>query len=72
MTVDAEELVVGDLVTIPSGDNVPADCLALKSISFETDESGLTGEPEAIHKAAVTPENYSSNPDPFLLQNTLV
>ena len=72
MTLDAEELVVGDIVTIPSGDNVPADCIAYQTVTFTTNEAGLTGEPEAIHKAAVDSENYSTNPDPFLLQNTLV
>lgn len=72
LTVDAEELVVGDLVTIPSGDNVPADCIAVKTITFTTNESGLTGEPEALHKDAVTAENYKDNVNPFILQNTLV
>jgi len=67
MTLDAEELVVGDIVTIPSGDNVPADCVAFQTVTFTTNEAGLTGEPEAIHKAAVDSENYSTNPDPFLL-----
>jgi len=67
MTIDAEELVVGDCVTIPSGDNIPADCVAYKTTTFTTNEAGLTGEPEAIHKAAVSKENYDSNPDPFLL-----
>lgn len=72
MTLDAEELVVGDVVTIPSGDNVPADCVAFMTVTFTTNESGLTGEPEPIHKSAVDSENYSTNPDPFLLQNSLV
>lgn len=72
MTVDAEELVVGDIVDIPSGDNIPADCVAIKSQEFMTNESGLTGEPEGLHKSHVTAENYHTNPDPFLLQNTLV
>jgi P-type E1-E2 ATPase len=72
MTVDAEELVVGDIVWIPSGDNIPADCVAIKSQHFTTNESGLTGEPEQVHKSHVSNENFSFNPDPFLLQNTLV
>lgn len=71
MTVDAEELVVGDIITIPAGDNIPADCLAIKTITFTTDESGLTGETLELHKAHVTNENYGDSPDPFLLQNTL-
>lgn len=70
-TVDSEELVVGDIIDIPAGDTIPADCLAFKTITFTTNEADLTGEPEAKHKDAVTTENYSSNPNPFLLQNTL-
>lgn len=72
MTVDAEELVVGDIVDIPEGDNIPADCVCFKSQQFMTNESGVTGEPEGLHKEHVTAENYPHNPDPFLLQNTLV
>jgi len=73
-TVDAEELVVGDIVKIPAGDNVPADCVAFKSITLVTNQSSLTGEPEGIHKSHIDTENenYAQNPDPFLLQNTLV
>ena len=70
-TIDAEELVVGDIIAIPAGDTIPADCLAFKTITFSANESALTGEPEARAKEAITPENYESNPDPFLLQSTL-
>lgn len=71
-TVDSEELVVGDIIRIPAGDNVPADCVAFKSITLVTNQSSLTGEPEGIHKCHVDSDNYAQNPDPFLLQNTLV
>lgn len=70
-TIDAEELVVGDIIAIPAGDTIPADVLAFKTITFSTNESSLTGEPEPKSKEAVTPENYESNPNPFLLQSTL-
>ena len=71
-TVDAEELVVGDIIKIPAGDNVPADCVAYKSITLVANQSSLTGEPEGIHKTHVDADNYSHHPDPFLLQNTLI
>lgn len=32
----------------------------------------MTGETETLHKSHVTPENYSHNPVPFLLQSSLV
>ena len=37
-----------------------------------TNESVLTGEPEAMLKEAMTSENYRHNPCPFLLQGSLV
>lgn len=71
MTLDSEELVVGDVLIIPSGDTIPADCVIFKSFEFIANEASLTGEPEGEHKAAVDHENYHSNPNPFLLQSTL-
>lgn len=69
LTVDAEELVVGDLITIPAGDMIAADCIAYKTTSFSADESSLTGETMEQPKAAVSAEMM--NGDPLLLQNTL-
>ena len=44
-TVDAKNLVPGDLITMKLGDIVPADCeLSNESGSIESDESALTGE----------------------------
>ncbi|MFD4208433.1 HAD-IC family P-type ATPase [Micromonospora tulbaghiae] len=58
--VPAEELVRGDVITISSGDAVPADCRVLTSDGLETDESSLTGEslpvaksPEPVVAAAI-------------------
>ena len=71
-TISSEELVVGDLVVIECGKAIPADCVLLSSIDIITNESSLTGETEAMHKSHVTQDNYSSNPNPFILQSTLV
>ncbi len=48
--IDAEELVVGDVVEIEEGDRVPADCRILASNDFRCDESALTGESKAVKK----------------------
>ena len=71
-TVDSEELVVGDLIELEQGDTVPADCLIIEGQDMVTNESVLTGEPEAMLKEVVTNENYRHNPCPFLLQGSLV
>ncbi|WP_079077299.1 cation-translocating P-type ATPase [Streptomyces sp. Root369] len=48
--VPAEELVVGDVLTLNTGDVVPADCRLLEAHHFETDESALTGESMPVAK----------------------
>ena len=40
------EVVVGDLVSIESGETVPADGELVEAVSLRIDESTLTGEPE--------------------------
>ena len=42
--VNAEELVLGDIVLLESGDKIPADLRLLNSHDLEVDESLLTGE----------------------------
>ncbi|MGC4777793.1 HAD-IC family P-type ATPase [Micromonospora chalcea] len=49
--VPAEELVRGDVITISSGDAVPADCRVLTSDGLEADESSLTGESLPVAKS---------------------
>lgn len=48
--VKAEELVVGDIVVIETGDIVPADMRLLESSNLKIDESSLTGESVATEK----------------------
>ncbi len=49
-TVDAEELVPGDVVLIKSGDKIPADLRLFKSKDLRMEESPLTGESTAVEK----------------------
>ena len=51
-TVDAGELVPGDIVILNSGDRVPADCRILDASHLETEESALTGESTTVEKTS--------------------
>lgn len=48
--INAEELVVGDIIELEEGDRVPADCRILTSENFRCDESALTGESKPVKK----------------------
>lgn len=50
--IDAEALVLGDIVMLESGDKIPADIRLLTSQDLEVDESLLTGESQVILKDA--------------------
>ncbi len=49
-TIDAVELVPGDLVMVKAGDKVPADMRLVKSKDLRVEESPLTGESSAVEK----------------------
>ncbi|MEV0070438.1 HAD-IC family P-type ATPase [Amycolatopsis sp. NPDC050768] len=51
--VPAEEIVVGDVVLITAGDQVPADCRIVVANALQIDESSLTGESTPAVKDAV-------------------
>ncbi|MGM9723887.1 MAG: calcium-translocating P-type ATPase, PMCA-type [Prevotella sp.] len=45
LEIARKDVVVGDVVILSSGDEIPADGLLLESVSLDVDESTLTGEP---------------------------
>ena len=48
-----DELVVGDLVKLSAGDMIPADVVLFESRDFFVQQSGLTGESDAVEKLAL-------------------
>ena len=48
--VSSEELVVGDIVTLEAGQQVPADLKLIETINLKVDEKALTGESVAVEK----------------------
>ena len=61
----AQELVVGDLVLLATGDRVPADCRVVDSVEMMLDESSLTGENHPVSK---TGEGIALSASPPLTQ----
>ncbi len=51
-SVDAKELVPGDLIYLETGHFVPADARLLTSVNLKIDEASLTGESHPIEKDA--------------------
>lgn len=50
ITIDAEELTIGDYVLLESGDKISADMRIVKSHNLMVDESILTGESQQVSK----------------------
>lgn len=52
-TVDAEDLVPGDILILSAGDRIPADARLLEAVRLETEESALTGESTPVEKSNI-------------------
>lgn len=63
--VTKKEVVVGDIVVLETGEEIPADGNLLEAISLQVNESTLTGEPiisKTTHEAEFDPDaTYPSN-----------
>jgi Ca2+-transporting ATPase len=49
-----KELVVGDVLLLETGEEIPADARVLQSISLQVDESKITGESDSVPKFSST------------------
>lgn len=61
--IPRKDVVVGDIVLIETGDEIPADGTLLRAVNLQVDESSLTGEPIADKRcnANATETNTSVN-----------
>lgn len=57
--ITKKEVVVGDIVILETGEEVPADGLLLEAISLQINESTLTGEP--VIKKTIVKANFDSD-----------
>ena len=44
VVIPSSDLVIGDVIALEAGDNVPADCRILEAAALKAEESALTGE----------------------------
>ena len=51
-TVPRQDLVVGDVIYLEQGEEIPADGNVLEQLTFYVDQSKITGESEAVAKIA--------------------
>jgi Ca2+-transporting ATPase len=62
ITIDSQELVVGDILAIETGDFIAADGRIISSFSLKADESALTGESVSVEKDSKIIERYDLGP----------
>ena len=53
------QLVVGDVIVVETGEEIPADARVLESSEFQVDQSKFTGEPEAVMKVPATDQAFT-------------
>lgn len=58
-SLDAKELVPGDVVSFSAGDKIPADVRLVETNNLQTVEASLTGESEAVDKHSEIIEDES-------------
>ncbi len=58
-----EDVVVGDLVLLETGDEIPADGRLIKTNAFLVDQSLMTGESEPAEKSASQTEDSADGPN---------
>jgi P-type E1-E2 ATPase len=74
ISVDAADLVPGDIVLIEAGDRVPADLRLIEARGLKAEEAILTGESVPVDKgtAPVAAEAALGDRSPMLFSGTLI
>lgn len=74
--IPKKDVVVGDLIVLEAGGEIPADGAVLDAVSFRVDESKLTGESMPVGKYPASPEKKKKEegayPRDMVLKGTLV
>ncbi len=62
-TIALEDVVVGELVLLEMGDEIPADGRVVKANELLVDQSLMTGESEPVKKTTAGPDETADSPD---------
>lgn len=65
-SVPKRDVVVGDIVIVDRGDEIPSDGVLLESVSLIVNESSLTGEP-STNKTSIPTNSYKTTYSPNLV-----
>ena len=68
--IPIDEIVVGDVIKLSAGDMIPADVVLIDSRDFFVQQSGLTGESDAVEKVCLRKAD-SQNLDSLLASESL-
>ena len=73
MEIPRREVVVGDVVLVETGDEIPADGLLFESTDLQVDESSLTGEPmtDKFTKDSVAYQDVSQSHETYAKDQVL-
>ncbi len=71
--VAKQDLVVGDIIVLDTGEEIPADCILIEATELSVNESTLTGEIQ-IHKTTVEAdfESEATYPSNHILRSTTI
>jgi Ca2+-transporting ATPase len=61
--VSLDDIVVGDVVSLETGDEIPGDGRLLKAIELYVDQSLMTGESEPVRKRVSAVDDVAEGPD---------
>lgn len=70
--VKRREVVVGDIILVEVGDEIPADAQLVEAVNLQVDESSLTGEPLTTKSFDATKEGNEAYPPNVILRSTMV
>ena len=72
--INSNEVTVGDILVLESGDKIPADARILECHNFQVDESALTGESlaEIKHTGVLPVETHLADRENYLYAGTSV